>query len=472
MEDNKRKKPSFYLRSVGVISALVMGALGLKNQGEILQYERQNKQAIERSLEQQETFKNAIISKNDRRNYTPHAGDLVFRDLDGNTSNIGIVIEPQFDTQQKEVIAKIYKYLSSKGIDNIHTCGILANIYAESNFHPNSVSDDGNASLGLCQWTGERKKRYIEHINKNGESVESQMEFMLNGEGEKEQTDEYLNTTFNNSYDAATDWCINWERPMNKYEQAKLRGAEAIRFEKVILETIEKNTTKEDRKMIYKAALKQIEDADLKTSFDDEQKKTIAIIYSILRSEGMDHIHSCGILRVIEKESDFDSSAVSHDGFNVCGLLQWTYVRRDALYEFAKKYNEENGTDHKLEDVELQIMYLLYGDPAMYYNEKDGETRRTIDVYNEMSFEGTFDADLWLQKNYTRPKHIKTEVGQIDSNFEKAIYVDLRKAPTKGENEEQKIEKPRKITIHDIREIEDELNKTSRKVYMNDEGTR
>lgn len=61
----------------------------------------------------------------------------------------------------------ILEYCMSKGMNAAGGCGVCANIQQESSGNPNAVSTDGNSSIGICQWTGDRKTALINYLNGN-----------------------------------------------------------------------------------------------------------------------------------------------------------------------------------------------------------------------------------------------------------------------------------------------------------------
>lgn len=102
MENNKKRKPSFYLWLVGIVSALSMGVVGLKNQGDIIKYEQANKQANERILDQQEEFRRQLgeirdsLNTNEKEvNFEGAQYDVVYDllDLTKNPARTGEKIE-------------------------------------------------------------------------------------------------------------------------------------------------------------------------------------------------------------------------------------------------------------------------------------------------------------------------------------------------------------------------------------------
>lgn len=111
--------------------------------------------------------------------------------------------------------------------------GVCANIFHESNFNPNAVDDDGT-SYGLCQWYNERWDSLIEFCDSNGydwSSLDGQLYFL-----QFELTNDFpdlldfllsCNNDADGAYDAAYQWCIEYEKPADMYKKANIRGNSA-----------------------------------------------------------------------------------------------------------------------------------------------------------------------------------------------------------------------------------------------------
>ena len=121
---------------------------------------------------------------------------------------------------------RIYNYLISKGLNKASTCGIMANIFYESNYIPNAIGDNGT-SYGLCQWHLTRRDELYKYANKRGlraSDVEVQLDFML----EELKSSYYVvytlifnnANTINDAYNVADAFCKYYEIPADKINGA------------------------------------------------------------------------------------------------------------------------------------------------------------------------------------------------------------------------------------------------------------
>lgn len=124
----------------------------------------------------------------------------------------------------------IYNYLISKGLNKASTCGIMSNIYYESNYIPNAVGDNGT-SYGLCQWHLIRRDELYKYANKRGlraNDIEVQLDFML----EELKASYYIvnvliynnANTIEDAYNVADVFCKYYEIPADKINKAIERG--------------------------------------------------------------------------------------------------------------------------------------------------------------------------------------------------------------------------------------------------------
>jgi hypothetical protein len=105
----------------------------------------------------------------------------------------------------------IYKYLLSKGMDDIHALGIMANISRESGFRP-GVSEVGGPGVGLFQYSSEpRKSNFLKAVPNYASNWKGQIDYALKESGEPGQ--QYLNSKFSSPQEAADWWMRKWERP-------------------------------------------------------------------------------------------------------------------------------------------------------------------------------------------------------------------------------------------------------------------
>ena len=116
---------------------------------------------------------------------------------------------------------KIYTYLVNVlGFNNAAACGVLANIYYESEFNPDTLGDYGT-SFGLCQWHGVRFERLKSFCAKQGhdyKTVEGQLHYLTYElENHYAQVLRFLREDITNdeggAYKAGYYWCYNFEIP-------------------------------------------------------------------------------------------------------------------------------------------------------------------------------------------------------------------------------------------------------------------
>jgi hypothetical protein len=113
----------------------------------------------------------------------------------------------------------IYNYLISKGMSDIHALGIMANIHRESGFRP-GVSEQGGPGVGLFQYSNEpRKGNFLRAVPNYASNWKGQIDYALTEKGEPSQ--QYLNTKFSSSQQAADWWMRKWERPAEYIQNDK-----------------------------------------------------------------------------------------------------------------------------------------------------------------------------------------------------------------------------------------------------------
>ena len=166
---------------------------------------------------------------------------------------------------------KIYSYLEKKGLNKASICGILSNIYYESNYNPVDLGDNGT-SFGLCQWHLSRWDALLNYANKrllNAKTIECQLDFMI------EELNYYniVNTLiYNNSnsiddaYNIADVFCKYYEIPADKINKGRERGFYArklyIHYENTI--NLNKYTNKELANMVIEGVFGNGEERKLK----------------------------------------------------------------------------------------------------------------------------------------------------------------------------------------------------------------
>jgi hypothetical protein len=104
---------------------------------------------------------------------------------------------------------EIYKYLISKGMDDAHAIGIMANISRESEFRP-GVSQSGGPGVGLFQYSdNDRKPKFLKAVPNYANDWKGQIDYAL----KEDYAPQYLKRSFSSSQEAADVWMKEWERP-------------------------------------------------------------------------------------------------------------------------------------------------------------------------------------------------------------------------------------------------------------------
>jgi len=115
---------------------------------------------------------------------------------------------------------EIYKYLISKGMDDIHAIGLMANISRESGFRPGVQEEGGGGGVGLFQYTNEpRKGNFLKAVPDYKTNWKGQIDYALKEPGEP--APQWLAMKFSSSQEAA-DWFMRkWERPAEYIQNDK-----------------------------------------------------------------------------------------------------------------------------------------------------------------------------------------------------------------------------------------------------------
>lgn len=107
---------------------------------------------------------------------------------------------------------ELFDYLRSKGFDNNQALGIVANVSRESGFNPASpvhIDSDGLPTAGLFQHHAGRLTNLIKAVPNWQTNWKGQVDFSLN------EYRNYKNKKFSSPEEAALDWTINFEKPLN-----------------------------------------------------------------------------------------------------------------------------------------------------------------------------------------------------------------------------------------------------------------
>jgi hypothetical protein len=111
----------------------------------------------------------------------------------------------------------IYKYLLSKGLDDNHALGIMANISRESGFRP-GASESGGPGVGLFQYSsGGRKDAFLKAVPNYATNWKGQIDYAL----KEDYAPQYLKQSFSSPQEAADVWMRKWERPAEYIQNDK-----------------------------------------------------------------------------------------------------------------------------------------------------------------------------------------------------------------------------------------------------------
>lgn len=133
---------------------------------------------------------------------------------------------------------RIYSFLTAEmGFTPAAACGVMANMYKESMF----ISATGKSTYGLCQWQGDRLTSFLNWCYSkkyDSSALTSQLLFFRKELTEDNFTElnEYLLSLGNSeedAFNAAKQFCIQYEKPSNAYALGNDRGDLAKEFYKI-----------------------------------------------------------------------------------------------------------------------------------------------------------------------------------------------------------------------------------------------
>lgn len=138
---------------------------------------------------------------------------------------------------------EIYNYLlSKKELSKFHVQGMLANIFAESNFDPAAdETGDGKNGIGLFQHTfPARKNALIKAVPDWKTNWKGQIDFAL----QEQEMKSYLNTKFTDKNEAATFFMNKFEIPREDVKQDRI-----IKQKNFLENYSQSKVTKENKKI-------------------------------------------------------------------------------------------------------------------------------------------------------------------------------------------------------------------------------
>lgn len=118
------------------------------------------------------------------------------------------------------------------GLDEMRTAAIMGNISQESGFDTGAISYDGEGSLGIAQWTYDRRTA-LEALGGDPTDLETQLQHFTNEIGEGGARRYAWVNLLNNGgslEDLTNGWCTDFEAPNEKYAERGHRIDEAYRY--------------------------------------------------------------------------------------------------------------------------------------------------------------------------------------------------------------------------------------------------
>ena len=307
-----------------------------------------------------------------------------------------------------------YNFLiNDMGLNVAAACGVLANIYCESNFNPNALGDNGT-SYGICQWHLSRWDRLKEYCGNNGydwTTLVGQLHYLhyeLVNYYKTRVWDKItaVPNTADGAYTAGYTWCYNFEVPADTENVAKYRG------------NLAKNT--------YWPRYAQEDTCDCSDSY--------AGYYICTTSEGYPLRIRAGHGTDFDKIGEIPSGAVcyvskangiwAHVTYNdVSGYASMEYLRRAATYTIT--YNANGGADapEPQEKIEKMSVYLSTATPnRQWYDFKGWATSAdaTSAEYQPYAIYST-DADLTLYAVWAATEKTLSSVA-VESMPDKTVY--------------------------------------------------
>lgn len=139
----------------------------------------------------------------------------------GNPQYSDLVLDG-FGTVECIILEKLMSY----GMNAANAIGILANAFHESTFRPEAVGDDGNA-YGLWQWNFYHE-HFLATVPNWATNVTGQVEYLwwdinYRSTGAWNKMKDLPNTV-KGCRDAAYIFCVDFERPKDKYKKAEIRA--------------------------------------------------------------------------------------------------------------------------------------------------------------------------------------------------------------------------------------------------------
>ena len=157
------------------------------------------------------------------------AGEGLTASFELNANNIGSclngaeIIRIRYPDSEYQIFAFL---TGEMGYSKAASCGILANIYKESSYRTG-----GDSVMGICQWTADRKQSLMDWCSENRldyTSLYGQLKYMQHElRTDFSILDSFLlscGDTEDDAFNAAKEWCIQFEKPAEAYTVGTDRG--------------------------------------------------------------------------------------------------------------------------------------------------------------------------------------------------------------------------------------------------------
>lgn len=128
---------------------------------------------------------------------------------------------------------RVWGFLTENlGLDDNRAAAIMGNISQESGFNTGAISFDGEGSLGIAQWTYDRRTA-LEALGGDPTDLDTQLQHFHNeivDGGARHYAWANLMSNGGSLYDLVSQWCDDFEAPDPKYAYKDRRFSEAQRY--------------------------------------------------------------------------------------------------------------------------------------------------------------------------------------------------------------------------------------------------
>lgn len=227
----------------------VANLLRLARPGDVIQYTSSYTKPYHTAMIYSVSSKQVVIYHSTRTNGVYYARDLkvdlakianTLGSFSGSGCGITLYRYKKYDNE-----TRVYDFCrNTLKLNHAATCGVLANINAESGFKPTvSYLDTNNqTSYGICQWNGGRFTNLKNYCSKNGldyKKIDSQLKFL------KYELDNSYKSVLSNlkkvpnnqagAVTASNEWAKNFEGCASKYYEQRANSAKNTYWSKYVV---------------------------------------------------------------------------------------------------------------------------------------------------------------------------------------------------------------------------------------------